>query len=226
MSIKTKRSAGSIDLTRRGAIALAAAGILAITCPDNVYAVTVQNSAPNSSWNSGKTAQELWDAAVLEATAADEPIIEGKTCRQTEIIPYSSVSARATANISVMGQPDVVSAIAVYDTSTDALGNKIVTTLHDTWLTLTAGSVINSTYSYTRIDEAGRSPLTTLHLSKATSASRRAIRCMRSFITTGKATCGSRNERFAKAGLRTRLYANPIFGVIMAPLTIFERNGS
>lgn len=152
MSIKTKRSAGSIDLTRRGAIALAAAGILAITCPDNVYAVTVQNSAPNSSWNSGKTAQELWDAAVLEATAADEPVIEGKTCRQTEIIPYSSVSARATANISVMGQPDVVSAIAVYDTSTDALGNKIVTTLHDTWLTLTAGSVINSTYSYTRID--------------------------------------------------------------------------
>lgn len=49
---------------------------------------------------------------------------------------------------------------------------------------------------------------------------------MRSFITTGKATCGSRNERFAKAGLRTRLYANPIFGVIMTPLTIFERNGS
>ena len=152
MSIETRKSVGSIDLTRRGAIALAAAGVLTITCPDNGYAATVQNTTLNSSWNSDKTAQELWDAAVLEATADGEPIIETKACRQTEIAPYSSVSARATANISVMGQPDVVSAIAVYDTSTDEFGNKIVTTLHDTWLTLTAGSVINSTYSYTRID--------------------------------------------------------------------------
>lgn len=137
------KSPFDIWLDRRSfiaAVGLSAAAIPgALLIPNSARASTVENDHLN----------DPWLEAVTKAKDEGVPVFYDIPCKEeisTRATSY--VSGRASTRLTVLIYPDVLSAIATYDVSSE---NRIVR-FRTTWLTLNMGSIENSTYNYTIID--------------------------------------------------------------------------
>lgn len=132
------------NMTRRGFLAALAAGVA--TCaltPAEAFA-SVEGVAVSS-----KSADELWQEALLKAAEEGSPVFENIQSKNgSGILARSSVSGINKKNVTVGAVSDVLSAVAAYEvTSANRIG-----TVQDAWVHGTQSTATNCTYSYTKID--------------------------------------------------------------------------
>lgn len=132
------------NMTRRGFLAALAAGVA--TCaltPAEAFASVEGVTA------SSKSADELWQEAVLKAAEEGSPVFENIQSKSgSGVLARSIVSDGNDKNVTVGGVPDVLHAIAEYEvTSANRIG-----AVKKAWVHGTQSTATNCSYSYTKID--------------------------------------------------------------------------